>query len=112
MNLSEKIMMLRKKEGWSQEELANHLQISRQAVSKWESGQSMPDTDKIIQLSQLFHVTTDYLLLDQENEGNIQTGIYLSLTQVQEYLKINWFYNAMSVPTISYGRKFSNKYRS
>jgi transcriptional regulator with XRE-family HTH domain len=88
MNLSEKIMMLRKKEGWSQEELANHLQISRQAVSKWESGQSMPDTDKIIQLSQLFHVTTDYLLLDQENEGNIQTGIYLSLTQVQEYLKI------------------------
>ena len=45
----------------------------------------MPDTDKIIQLSQLFHVTTDYLLLDQENEGNIQTGIYLSLTQVQEY---------------------------
>lgn len=134
MNLSEKIMMLRKKEGWSQEELANHLQISRQAVSKWESGQSMPDTDKIIQLSQLFHVTTDYLLLDQENEGNIQTGIYLSLTQVQEYLKIrkqsslkiafanlfmcdftysiNWFYNAMSVPTILYGRKFSNKYRS
>ena len=88
MNLSEKIMMLRKKEGWSQEELANHLQISRQAVSKWESGQSMPDTDKIIQLSQLFHVTTDYLVLDQENEGNIQTGIYLSLTQVQEYLKI------------------------
>ena len=70
MNLSEKIMMLRKKEGWSQEELANHLQISRQAVSKWESGQSMPDTDKIIQLSQLFQVTTDYLLLDQENEGN------------------------------------------
>ena len=88
MNLSEKIMLLRKKEGWSQEELANHLQISRQAVSKWESGQSMPDTDKIIQLSQLFHVTTDYLLLDQENEGNIQTEIYLSLTQVQEYLKI------------------------
>ena len=43
-----------------QEELDNHLQISRQAVSKWESGQSMPDTDKIIQLSQLFHVTTDY----------------------------------------------------
>ena len=45
MNLSEKIMMLRNTEGWSQEELAYHLQISRQAVSKWESGQSMPDTD-------------------------------------------------------------------
>ena len=68
MNLSEKIMLLRKKQGWSQEELANHLNISRQSISKWESGQSQPDIDKIILLSQLFQVTTDYLLLDQENE--------------------------------------------
>lgn len=88
MNLSEKIMMLRKKEGWSQEELASRLNISRQSVSKWESGQSLPDIDKIILLSQLFHVTTDYLLLDQENEGHVQNEIYLSLTQVQEYLEI------------------------
>lgn len=64
MNLSEKIMLLRKKQGWSQEELANRLNISRQSISKWESGQSQPDIDKIILLSQLFQVTTDYLLLD------------------------------------------------
>ena len=48
MNLSEKIMMLRKKEGWSQEELAEKLNVSRQSVSKWESGQAKPDLDKII----------------------------------------------------------------
>ena len=75
MNLSEKIMLLRKKQGWSQEELANHLNISRQSISKWESGQSQPDIDKIILLSQLFQVTTDYLLLDQENEEHRQIGI-------------------------------------
>lgn len=72
MNLSEKIMLLRKKQGWSQEELANRLNISRQSISKWESGQSQPDIDKIILLSQLFQVTTDYLLLDQENEEHRQ----------------------------------------
>lgn len=88
MNLSEKIMLLRKKQGWSQEELANRLNISRQSISKWESGQSQPDIDKIILLSQLFQVTTDYLLLDQENEEHRQTGIYLSLSQVQEYLTL------------------------
>lgn len=90
MNLSEKIMLLRKKEGWSQEELANHLQISRQAVSKWESGQSMPDTDKIIQLSQLFRVTTDYLLLNQENERikEKKSQNLLTLKQAKEYLSI------------------------
>lgn len=88
MNLSDKIMMLRKKEGWSQEELAHHLQISRQAVSKWESGQSIPDTDKIIQLSQLFQVTTDYLLLDQENKNQEKNLKLLTLKQAQEYLSL------------------------
>ena len=60
MVLSEKIIMLRKKAGWSQEELAEKLDISRQSVSKWESGASSPDLDKIIRLSRLFGVTTDY----------------------------------------------------
>lgn len=88
MNLSEKIMLLRKKQGWSQEELANRLNISRQSISKWESSQSQPDIDKIILLSQLFQVTTDYLLLDQENEEHRPIGIYLSLSQAQEYLTL------------------------
>lgn len=54
MNLSEKIIMLRKKEGWSQEELANHLQISRQAVSKWESGHQCLIPIKLFNLANSF----------------------------------------------------------
>lgn len=64
--LSEKIMTLRKKKGWSQEELAEKLDISRQSVSKWESASSVPDIDKIIQLSHIFGVSTDWLLKDEE----------------------------------------------
>jgi len=64
MILAEKIMTLRKKEGWSQEELAGKLNVSRQSVSKWESGASIPDIDKILMLSGLFGVSTDYLLKD------------------------------------------------
>lgn len=64
MILADKIINLRKQAGWSQEELANQLGVSRQAVSKWESGASIPDLDKILRLSQLFGVSTDYLLRD------------------------------------------------
>lgn len=62
MNLAERIQRLRKSRGISQEELADQLGVSRQAVSKWESEQSAPDVEKIILLSDFFHVTTDYLL--------------------------------------------------
>ena len=68
MILAEKIMVLRKKKGWSQEELAEKLAISRQSVSKWESGASVPDIDKILALSQIFGVSTDYLLKDEMEE--------------------------------------------
>lgn len=64
MILSEKIIRLRKKEGWSQEGLAEKLNVSRQSVSKWESAASIPDLDKILILSRLFGVSTDYLLKD------------------------------------------------
>ena len=74
MILAEKIMNLRKKCGWSQEELAEKLNISRQSVSKWESGASIPDIEKIILLSGLFEVSTDYLLKDEiEEEQYIET---------------------------------------
>lgn len=66
MRLSEKIMDLRKRSGWSQEELADRLGISRQSVSKWESGESTPDIDKIIRMSELWNVSTDYLLKEEE----------------------------------------------
>ena len=62
MNLSEKIMMLRKKEGWSQEELANHLQISRQAVSKWERGETLPDVGILLDLAKVLETTVDHIL--------------------------------------------------
>lgn len=62
MNLSDRIQYLRKARGISQEGLADQLGVSRQAVSKWESEQSMPDLDKIISMSDYFEVTTDYLL--------------------------------------------------
>lgn len=68
MLLSEKITELRKKQGWSQEELAQKLDISRQSVSKWESGGAMPDLDKIIKLSSIFGVSTDYLLKDDDED--------------------------------------------
>ena len=68
MILAEKIVCLRKKKGWSQEELAEKLDISRQSVSKWELGASIPDLDKIIKLSELFEVTTDYLLKDDAED--------------------------------------------
>ena len=65
MILADKIMALRKKAGWSQEELAARLNISRQSVSKWEGAQSIPDMDKVVQMSRLFGVTTDFLLKDE-----------------------------------------------
>lgn len=68
MILADKITDLRKKNGWSQEELANQLGVSRQAVSKWESASSIPDLDKIVKMSTIFGVSTDYLLKDSLEE--------------------------------------------
>jgi len=63
MNLADRIQYLRKSQGISQEELAYKIGVSRQAVSKWESEQSLPDIDRIIAMSEFFQVTTDYLLI-------------------------------------------------
>ena len=68
MILSEKILTLRKKNGWSQEELAEKLNVTRQSVSKWESAASIPDITKILELARIFDVTTDYLLKDDMEE--------------------------------------------
>lgn len=104
MILADKITDLRKKNGWSQEELANRLGVSRQAVSKWESAGSIPDLDKIIKMSDLFSVSTDYLLKDSlENEEEITvlpernvSGLYveeenlrsISLEDANYYLEV------------------------
>ena len=65
MKLSDKIIQLRKANGWSQEELAERLKVSRQAISRWEGATAQPDVANILRLSKLFGVTTDYLLNDE-----------------------------------------------
>lgn len=66
--LADKIIELRKKNGWSQEQLAQKLNVTRQSISKWEGAQSVPDLQKIILLSEIFGVTTDYLIKDEIEE--------------------------------------------
>lgn len=70
MSFSEKLQKLRKDKGLSQEQLAELLDVSRQAVSKWESGQTYPEIDKLIKLSDLFNVTLDELVRDRNTENN------------------------------------------
>lgn len=65
MTFGEKLLQLRKAHGLSQEELAEQLNVSRQAISRWEAGASLPDTVHVVKLSKLFGVTTDYLLHDE-----------------------------------------------
>ncbi|MDE6750808.1 MAG: helix-turn-helix domain-containing protein [Lachnospiraceae bacterium] len=77
MNFAEKILNLRTEYGYSQETLAEKLNVSRQAVSKWESGTTLPETDKVIALSDFFGVSTDYLLKD-----NIQRNSQDSLDRI------------------------------
>lgn len=99
MILADKIMALRKKHGWSQEELAEKLDVSRQSVSKWESAASIPDIDRILALSRLFGVSTDYLLKDdveqdqdptQTQEDAEKTGTLhsLSLEEANVFLRL------------------------
>lgn len=77
MAFGEKLQLLRKQSGLSQEQLATQLGVSRQAVSKWELNDSLPDTDKVIQISDIFQVSLDYLLKEgvpKRNEELILTG--------------------------------------
>lgn len=91
MILADKIIEERKKNGWSQEELANKLGVSRQAVSKWESSGSIPDLQRILQMSELFGVTTDYLLKDEIEEEPLNEyvetkTIKVSMEEANQYL--------------------------
>lgn len=91
MILADKIIEERKKNGWSQEELASKLGVSRQAVSKWESAGSIPDLQRILQMSELFGVTTDYLLkneIEEEplNEYTETNTIKVSMEEANQYL--------------------------
>ncbi len=92
MILAEKIIKCRKQLGWSQEELAEKMNISRQSVSKWESANSIPDLNRIIKLAEIFDVTTDYLLKDEQevSQPNQETKVcnlkQVSMEQASEYV--------------------------
>ena len=74
MTFGEKLQRLRKTRGWTQEELAQKITVSRQALSKWEQGTARPDTENVLQISKLFGVSTDYLLKDEyESEHAISS---------------------------------------
>ncbi|MBD5145494.1 MAG: helix-turn-helix transcriptional regulator [Ruminococcus sp.] len=99
MILADKIIYLRKKSGWSQEELAEKLGVTRQSVSKWEGAQSVPDLERILQLGKVFGVSTDYLLKDEmeteesvsesdiDNEGSPLRKV--SMEEANRFLRIN-----------------------
>lgn len=87
MNLGEKIFKLRKEKGLSQEALAEQLGTTRQAVSKWENDQGYPETEKLLQLSNLFEVSVDFLLKDdKEVKGTDEKGYYTSKEMARGYL--------------------------
>lgn len=93
MILADKIIRLRKKNGWSQEELADKMNVSRQAVSKWEAARTTPDLEKILLLGNLFGVTTDYLLKDELVDEEFVEGVdetpirKISLAEANDYLE-------------------------
>lgn len=89
MILADKIMEERKKNGWSQEELANKLGVSRQAVSKWESAGTVPDLQRILQMADLFGVSTDYLLKDELEQNEVQTFVSYETSEAQEVRRVS-----------------------
>lgn len=90
-NLADRIQQLRKQNSLSQEQLADKLHVSRQAVSKWESAQSQPDLDKILAMSELFQVSTDYLLKGVQPELTVRPKKDLALVSRVLYLGTLFF---------------------
>ena len=89
MEFHDKLRKLRKEQGMSQEELAQQLNVSRQAVSKWESGQGFPETDKLLIIGNIFHISMDYLLKDTPSEDaspDAEPGYYVNREMAQGYL--------------------------
>lgn len=86
MTIGQKIQLLRKQRGWSQEKLAEELSVSRQALSKWELGTSVPDTENLRKISQLFAVSADYLLDDTRDAPESPQGPHPSRTVPSRFL--------------------------
>lgn len=102
MIIADKIIKLRKQLGWSQEELAEQMDVSRQSVSKWESAQSIPDLNKIVGLAELFGVSTDFLLKDSsETEEYIDSPIKSELKQVSLEQSLEYLNTKLEVANIT-----------
>lgn len=109
MRFEEKIVELRKQKGLSQEELAEQLGVSRQAVSRWELGQTLPDIPNLLQLCELFGVSADYLVKDEEqanvkNDQNAKT--IARLTREREkvrYQARRYYYTAWAAVLMAIG---------
>jgi transcriptional regulator with XRE-family HTH domain len=91
MNIADRIQNLRKTKGISQEELADKIGVSRQAISKWESEQSTPEIDKVIIMSEFFDVTTDYILKGienskQTNERILDANVFVIVATVLDFI--------------------------
>lgn len=98
VNIADRIQYLRKQKGYSQEELADKVGVSRQAVSKWESEQSTPDLEKIIAMSELFEVTTDYILKGtgpvSQTNGKTSKNLYLGFVLIFATIAGIWSFTA------------------
>ncbi len=108
--LADKIIFLRKQQNWSQEELAYKLDVSRQTISKWESGQNMPEIEKLLLLSEIFYVSIDFLIKNDENENFNITGnksiTKMTMDEVKNYLNYRvrsswWIAIAISLLIVS-----------
>ena len=118
MKLADKLFELRKEKGWSQEKLAEQINVSRQSISKWESGQALPELEKIVELSKIFQVTTDYLLLEDSDKPEINP--ILSEDEKNRYYKkvksygfwqvLSIFISALAIYLFSAGSSFPAKF--
>lgn len=110
MNMADRIQYLRKAKGISQEELAGIAGVSRQAVSKWETGQSIPDAEKIVVMSDFFEVTTDYMLkgiepaknsaLQNKTAGKIFYILSTALIAIGLCCAFGWWYARQSMEAV------------
>ncbi len=97
MILADKILNLRKSNGWSQEDLAEKLHVSRQSISKWESAAAIPDINRILEMADIFGVTTDYLLKDELETLEYSDTDSLDAKRLIGVSEVNEFINAQQV---------------
>lgn len=112
MTIGEKILNLRKARGWSQEELAERIGVTRQAVSRWESDSAKPDADKIVALCDLFGVSADYLLRDKITQSAAEEAMEakIAVPKISRIDIVCWCAVAFSAVTMFLLKLFSSVY--